>query len=234
MPAPRTNNHHSPYQHTHTHQVTWLHDICIQMKQALQQAAYLQLDQQYHAAAGLIPPPVPIFSAASSYAGAAPIDSSKLPLGSATAAATTPLPNNQNNHHHLHHQQHGNNHHHSNSHSHALSSQSSFVSAAAPYNYPPPPAPAGLARGLSNASTTSRGGAPVAAGAMGMAAGAAALSDAPSEEVGRALLAELELTKLRMRSAGVLSRVQALLDVLEVGWFWMFGLVDGLRWPNCF
>lgn len=67
---------------------------------------------------------------------------------------------------------------------------------------------------------------------MGMAAaGAAAAMDvvpyaSEREEVvvERALLAELELTKVRMRSAGVLSRLQALLDVLEVrsrwGWGW--------------
>lgn len=45
----------------------------------------------------------------------------------------------------------------------------------------------------------------------------AGATDVPSEEVERALLAELELTKLRIRCSGVLSRLQALLDVLEVG-----------------
>ena len=206
--------------------MTWLHDICIQMKQALQQAAYLQLDQQYHAAAGLHPPPMPSLSlsaaASSSSSYAASMDSSKAPLGHAL------LPNHQNNH------------------PHAFSSQSSFVSASATpdNNYPPlpppppPPAPTGFARAPSSAFTASRGGAPVAVGGMGLgmgmgmaAAGAAAAMDvvpyaSEREEVvvERALLAELELTKVRMRSAGVLSRLQALLDVLEVrsrwGWGW--------------
>lgn len=40
---------------------------------------------------------------------------------------------------------------------------------------------------------------------------------APSEEVERALLAEFELTRLRIKCAGVMSRVRTLVDVLEVG-----------------
>ena len=39
----------------------------------------------------------------------------------------------------------------------------------------------------------------------------------PSEEVERALLAEFELTRLRIKCAGILSRVRTLVDVLEVG-----------------
>lgn len=164
----------------------WLHDICVQIKHALQQAAHLQ--RNHAASAHDSYQAAPLLASSASYTTAAEPRVSLHPLSSSTSSTATAVGAGVGSKS-------------SSSISSAFPSQSSFHSAAG-----------GLPRASSDASGTSRSGGGAAAFATG-----AIDKEAPSAvEVERALVAELELTKLRTRCLGAFSLLQALLDVVEV------------------